>query len=333
MFQSQIQHRSDHPAHPRLLADIGGTNARFGWQAEAGGEIAHIRVLPCADHAGLTDAIAAYLQQTGLPMPTCAALGMAVTVTGDAVAMTNHHWKFSIGDVRQRLGLQRLLVLNDFTALALALPHLPASSRWSVGPVCVAQAAGPIGLIGPGTGLGVSGLMPVPGQGRWVPIVGEGGHVSLSASTAEEFAVITQIQRRYGHASAERAVSGPGLVDLYHALSQVRGSPSTEVTTPAQVLELGLQEGHSLAADALDLFCGFLGSVAGDLALTLGARGGIYIGGGIVPRMRARFVNSPFRARFEAKGRFAAYLRDIPTWVIDAPVSPALMGASLALDI
>jgi glucokinase len=223
--------------------------------------------------------------------------------------------------------------LNDFTALALALPHLPASSRWSVGPVSQAPALGPIGLIGPGTGLGVSGLMPVPGNGRWVPIVGEGGHVTLSASTAEEFAVITQIQRRYGHASAERAVSGPGLVDLYHALSQVRGSPSTEITAPAQVLELALQEGRSLAGDALDLFCGFLGSVAGDLALTLGARGGVYIGGGIVPRMKSRFAQSSFRTRFEAKGRFAAYLRDIPTWVIDAPVSPALMGASLALDL
>jgi glucokinase len=333
MFLSQVRILVHHPSHPRLLADVGGTNARFVWQTEAGGEIAHIRVLPCADHVGLVEAIEAYLKQTGLPMPACAALGMAVTVTGDAVAMTNHHWKFSVGDVRERLGLQRLLVLNDFTALALALPHLPASSRWSVGPVSQAPALGPIGLIGPGTGLGVSGLMPVPGNGRWVPIVGEGGHVSLSASTAEEFAVIMQIQRRYGHASAERAVSGPGLVDLYHALSQVRGSPSIEITSPAQVLELALQEGRSLAGDALDLFCGFLGSVAGDLALTLGARGGIYIGGGIVPRMKARFAQSPFRARFEAKGRFAAYLREIPTWVIDAPVSPALMGASLALDI
>ena len=320
-------------SHPRLLADIGGTNARFGWQAEEGGEIAHIRVLPCADHAGLTDAIAAYLQQTGLPMPACAALGMAVTVTGDAVAMTNHHWKFSVGDVRERLGLQRLLVLNDFTALALALPHLPASSRWSVGPVSQAPALGPIGLIGPGTGLGVSGLMPVPGNGRWVPIVGEGGHVSLSASTAEEYAVIMQIQRRYGHASGERALSGPGLVDLYHALCPVRGSPSTEITTPAQVLELALQEGRSLAGDALDLFCGFLGSVAGDLALTLGARGGIYIGGGIVPRFKERFAQSSFRARFEAKGRYTAYLQGVPTWLIDAPASPALLGASLALEL
>ena len=333
MFDSSTFVGQNNPAHPRLLGDIGGTNARFGWQAEEGGEIEHVRVLPCAEHAGLFEAIEAFLKQIGLPTPACAALGMAVTVTGDAVAMTNHHWKFSVGDVRERLGLQRLLVLNDFTALALALPHLPASSRWSVGPVSQAPALGPIGLIGPGTGLGVSGLMPVPGQGRWVPIVGEGGHVSLSASTAEEFAVIMQIQRRYGHASAERAVSGPGLVDLYHALCQVRGSPSTEVTTPAQVLDLALQDGRSLAGDALDLFCGFLGSVAGDLALTLGARGGIYIGGGIVPRMKARFANSPFRARFEAKGRFAAYLRDVPTWVIDAPVSPALMGASLALDL
>ena len=143
---------------PRLLGDIGGTNARFGWQAEEGGEIEHVRVLPCAEHAGLFEAIEAYLKQIGLPTPACAALGMAVTVTGDAVAMTNHHWKFSVGDVRERLGLQRLLVLNDFTALALALPHLPASSRWSVGAGFSSVGFGAHRADWPGHGAGGVGL-------------------------------------------------------------------------------------------------------------------------------------------------------------------------------
>ena len=332
MFESHIK-TSPAAAYPRLLGDIGGTNARFGWLAVASGEIEQIRVLPCAEHASLTDAIEAYLKQTGLPRPACAALGMALPVTGDSVTMTNHHWQFSIAAVREQLGLHRLLVLNDFTALALALPHLPQSSLLQIGSICEPAQHAPIGLIGPGTGLGVSGLVPVPGSTRWLPLAGEGGHVSLSASTPQEFAVVEQLQRRYGHASAERAVSGAGLLDLYFILSQLRGAQSIALSTPAQVLEQALHEPASLASDALEMFCGFLGSVAGNLALTLGARGGIYIGGGIVPRFKERFAQSSFRARFEAKGRYTAYLQGIPTWLIDAPASPALLGASLALEL
>jgi glucokinase len=333
MFISLSGMPGSRSSYPRLLGDIGGTNARFGWQAEEGGEIAQILVLPCAEHAGLVDAVQAYLKQAGLPRPACAALGMALPVSGDLVRMTNHHWRFSIAQVREQLGLQRLLVLNDFTALALALPHLPASSLLAIGPVCEPAQPAPMGLIGPGTGLGVSGLMPQPGSGRWLPLAGEGGHVSLSASTPEEFAVVEELQRRYGHASAERAVSGAGLLNLYQLLSQLRGGQSMVLRTPAQVLEQALLEERGLASDALEMFCGFLGSVAGNLALTLGARGGIYIGGGIVPRFKERFARSSFRARFEAKGRYQSYLQGITTWLIDAPVSPALLGASLALDL
>lgn len=333
MFVSDSPSYCASAAWPRLLGDIGGTNARFGWQSRADAEIEQIRVLPVAEYPDLLAALEGYLDFAKLGRPQCAALGMANPVSGDTVAMTNHHWRFSIHQVRARMGWQRLLVLNDFTALALALPHLEASVKVPVGAVPQPLERAAIGLIGPGTGLGVSGLLPVPGSSRWVPIVGEGGHVSLSPSTAEEFAVQEQLQRRYGHASAERALSGAGLVDLYHALSRVRGLPSEEITAPAHVMEQGLREGPSLASDTLDLFCAFLGSVAGDLALTLGARGGLYLGGGIVPRMKDRFVQSTFRARFEAKGRFRSYLAEVPTWLIDAPVSPALKGAALALAL
>lgn len=333
MFVSDSPSYCASAAWPRLLGDIGGTNARLGWQSRADAEIEQIRVLPVAEYPDLLAALESYLDFTKLGRPQCAALGMANPVSGDTVAMTNHHWRFSIHQVRAQMGWQRLLVLNDFTALALALPHLEASVKVPVGAVPQPLERAAIGLIGPGTGLGVSGLLPVPGTSRWVPIVGEGGHVSLSPSTAEEFAVLEQLQRRYGHASAERALSGAGLVDLYHALSRVRGLPSEEITAPAHVMEQGLREGPSLASDTLDLFCAFLGSVAGDLALTLGARGGLYLGGGIVPRMKDRFVQSTFRARFEAKGRFRSYLAEVPTWLIDAPVSPALKGAALALAL
>lgn len=322
------------PAFPRLLADIGGTNARFGWQASPGLEISRIRVLPVSDYADLREAIEGYLTLEGLPRPLAAALGMANPVTGDSVAMTNHHWRFSVQRLREQLGLQRLMVLNDFTALALALPTLDASHLHAVGLGCEPSQRSAIALIGPGTGLGVSGLLPVPGSTNWAPIVGEGGHVSLTPATQEEWAVVEFLRPRHGgHVSAERVLCGQGLLDIAEALSAVRGLAPPKGVSPAQVLEQGLNDHSSLSKEVLDLFCAWLGSVAGDLALTLGARGGVYIGGGIVPRMRQFFMASSFRTRFESKGRFQAYLRDVPVWLIDAPVSPALRGAAVALSL
>jgi len=327
-------------SYPRLLGDIGGTNARFGLQLQAGAAISHVQVLPCAAHAAMQDAVRHYLHQVNQPMPPVAAWGMANPVTSDEVAMTNHHWRFSIRALRQSLGLQRLVVLNDFTALALSLPLLSADSLRQVGgAAAVPQAA--MGLLGAGTGLGVSGLWP-NGSGAWSPLSGEGGHVSLAAHTPLEFAIIQHLQQRFGHVSAERVLSGQGLVDLVQALQALSSGATHKheiaaatsrvaMLTPADVLQQ--DQVGSVAAQAVDLFCGFLGSVAGDLALTLGARGGVYIGGGIVPRLApARFATSPFRTRFEAKGRFANYLQAIPVWVIDSPVSPALQGAGAALD-
>lgn len=322
-----------HPApYPRLLGDIGGTNARFGWQAFEGAVISQVQVLPCAEHASLLEAVQSYLQQQGLTAPDCAAFGIANPVTGDQVAMTNHHWRFSVSALREGLGLARFLLLNDFTALALSLTQLPPAQKRAIGGGQAAPDAA-IGLIGPGTGLGVSGLLPLGYQNKWLPISGEGGHVSLSAATALEFAAIELLRKRYGHVSAERVISGAGLVDLYHALCELKDGQGREITTPAEVLARAQALPGSSANEALDMFCGFLGSVAGDLALTLGARGGIYIGGGVVPRLGERFAASPFRARFEDKGRFKSYLQAIPTWVIESPVSPALQGASQALSL
>ncbi len=332
MFESHDPAVDSPAAYPRLLADIGGTNARFGWQATADAPITLVHVLPCAEHDSLLAAAQTYLQAQQLKAPPCAAFGIANPVTGDLVAMTNHHWKFSINALREGLGVSRLVLLNDFTALALSLPQLPESQKRQVG-AGTASAGAAIGLMGPGTGLGVSGLFPVGYQDKWIPIAGEGGHVSLAATTPYEFAAIQQLQKRYGHVSAERVISGSGLVDLYHALCDLKDGQGREITTPAEVLERAQDMPNSTADEALDMFCGFLGSVAGDLALTLGARGGIYIGGGIVPRLGERLDSSPFRARFEAKGRFHNYLQNIPTWVIQSPVSPALQGASQALSL
>ena len=166
-----------------------------------------------------------------------------------------------------------------------------------------------------------------------MPLSGEGGHVTLAAQTQREFDVLAILQERYGHVSAERAVCGAGLVDLYHALRRLAQRGGKEVSSAAQVTDLALQSNDALALEALDLFCGFLGSVAGNLALTLGARGGVYLGGGIVPRLGTWFDQSSFRARFESKGRFQSYLADIPCWIIDPTATPALHGAARALDI
>lgn len=312
--------------YPRLIGDIGGTNARFAMVLAPGADISNIRTLACADYPNIAEAIEAYLGLESVPTPRNAAMGIANPVTGDAIQLTNNNWAFSTEAVRQRLGLDRLLFVNDFTALALSLPHLKTNERRQVGggQAVVGEA---IGVIGPGTGLGVSGL--IPHKGRYTALGGEGGHATLAAQTPEEFAVISQILKIYPHCSAERALSGPGILGLYRALAEVRGVAVRDIATP-EISALGVSGEDRVCTDALRMFCSFLGSEAGNLALTLGAFGGIFIGGGIVPRLGVFFDESDFRARFEAKGRFSSYMAKIPTFVITAPF-PALTGAAAAL--
>ena len=314
--------------YPRLLGDIGGTNARWAWQAGPGAALEHISVLPCTASGSLYESALSYLEQKGGTRPTHAAIGIATALDGDAVRMTNSPWAFSIAQFKQALGLERCLVINDFTALAMSLPVLGAGDATAVGGGA-ALASAPIGLIGPGTGLGVSGL--VPGRdGHWTALSGEGGHVTLAASDALEGALLERLRARFGHVSAERVLSGDGLVNLYRALCELQGHAARDLG-PAALTEAALQHSDPLCRQTVGLFASFLGNVAGNLALTLGARGGIYVGGGIVPRLGSAFDAQAFRRRFEDKGRFADYLRAIPTWVITAS-TPALLGASLALD-
>ena len=310
---------------PRLLGDIGGTNARFAWQQTPEAPLTDIATYPCADHESLLRAMQHYLQAYAKPAPDWCAIGIANPIVGDHVQMTNHDWSFSISAVQKGLGADRFLVINDFTALALALPALTEADLMQVGggaPV----ADAPLALLGAGTGLGVSGLL----RGS-VPLGGEGGHVTLSAVDDLEDAVVRQLRLRFGHASAERALSGPGLVNLYEALCAVAGV-AVQPRTAAEVSALAEAGTDAQCVQAEALFFSFLGTLAGNLALSLGSLGGVYIGGGIVPKMGRRIFNSSFRDRFESKGRFKAYLAAIPVYVIDAKVSPALIGATRALD-
>jgi glucokinase len=314
----------------RLLADVGGTNARFAWQAGPGAPITDVKVLPVADHARIQDAIRCYLDGLQRGAPGSVAIAIANPITGDQIHMTNADWSFSQVAVQAEFGFSTLRLLNDFTALALALPDLPAHDLRQVGGG-VALPGVAMGLVGAGTGLGVSGLVP-NGRGGWVPLEGEGGHVTLPAVTPRERLVMDGLARRYGHASTERVTSGQGLVDTCAILCEADGAIADGLGSAGAVSEAGLRHGHPQALEALTIFCAMLGSVAGNLALTLGARGGVYVGGGIAPRLGNWFDGSPFRERFEAKGRFQPYLAGIPVWVITAEQSPALLGAARALE-
>ncbi|MGN6524915.1 MAG: glucokinase [Burkholderiaceae bacterium] len=314
---------------PRLLGDVGGTNARFALQEAPDAGPTQVVTYRGADYPNFEQAILHYLSQVSGPRPVQGAIGIANPIVGDHVKMTNSSWSFSIEGIRQKAGFSRFLVVNDFTALALSLPALePAHLRRIGGGT--ADPASAVGLLGPGTGLGVSGLVRVDGK-RTVPLGGEGGHVSLAPANAREDAVVAVLRDRFGHASAERALSGSGLVNLYEALCAIDGV-AARALEPAGVTADATSGADVRCVEAVDMFFAFLGSCAGNLALTLGARGGVYIGGGIPPRLGDWIDRSAFRERFIAKGRFRDYLDAIPTWLIVADTSPALIGAARALD-
>lgn len=316
------------PSFPRLLGDVGGTHVRFGWQAAAGAPPEAVHTLRCREHAGLAEAARHYLDGRALGAPAAAGFGVAAPIHGDRVALVNHPWTLSIRGLQRELGVGLLRVINDFEALALALPVLEGGELHAIGGGSADPGAARA-VIGPGTGLGMAGLMPC---GRRA-VTGEGGHATLAPLDDRDAAIIGRLRQRYGHVSAERVLSGPGLVNLYETVCALDEVKADELQPP-EVIARGLDGSDAACRTALDLFCGFLGSAAGNLALTLGARGGVYIGGGIAPRLGPGFLaRSRFRERFEAKGRFGDYLAAIPTWLIDAPQPPALRGASRALDL
>jgi glucokinase len=314
---------------PALLGDIGGTNARFAL-LDSRGRIEQIQVLACDDHAGLAEAVESYLaglSARARASPRAAAIDVAGPVAGDFTALTNHPWSFSQRALKSRLGLEQLLVVNDFAAVAAATPHLGRRQRLRIGGKSAAAEA-PIGVIGPGSGLGVGAILPI--EGRWIALAGEGGHVSLAPGSLREDRVLDLMRRRFGHVSAERALSGPGLVNLYNVLSELDGMPAQPYGAE-QVTDPALCESDSHCREALMMFADMLGTVAGDLALTLGARGGVYIAGGIVPRLGRAFPSERFRQRFEDKGRMRRYLAEIPTFLIRHPY-PAFLGLAALLQ-
>ncbi|MEJ2760354.1 MAG: glucokinase [Gammaproteobacteria bacterium] len=300
----------------RLIGDIGGTHSRL---ALAGAGIRKVKVYDNAGFTGLDAIIEDYLQRlAAAERPASAALAVACPVGGDKVRLTNLGWGFSIEDYRRRFGFDTLHVLNDFAAAAMAIPALGPGDVVTIGGG-EALPGRPVGVIGPGTGLGVAAL--VPWGETWIPVAGEGGHVTLPPATDEEDRIIAALRRRRGHVSAERLLSGPGLALLYQVLAGTEG----EVPAPEAITRLALSNEDPLAARALDHFLAMLGTVAGNLALTLGAQGGVYLAGGILPDIAGRLQDSLFRERFVDKGRYREYLEAIPTQLITRD-NPALLG-------
>ncbi|MDH2429531.1 glucokinase [Sphaerisporangium sp. TRM90804] len=306
------------PEGPWLVADIGGTNARFGLVVEPGARPAAVAVLPGAGHVGLPDAVDAYLAgHAGGARPVAACLAVAGPVNADLYRLTNTGWSGSA----TALGIPHVELLNDFEALALALPHLEGADLASLGGPDPAPDMVKA-VLGPGTGLGVAGL--VPARSGWVPVPGEGGHVSAPAVTDLEIEVIRALRADgMSFVDAEHLLSGPGLVRLRHGLGLVDGVRVEPLAAP----EIVARVDDTLCARTVDVFCGLLGSFAANVALTLGAHGGVYLGGGIVPRIVRRINDSDFRRRFEANLVLSGYLTGIATTAIVAE-QPALTGAA-----
>jgi len=308
-----------------LLADIGGTNARFALLTEAG--IGAPLILPVADfptpEAAIAEALAQLAPAGGV---TQAVLAIAGPVPGGRAParLTNAEWYFETGALATRFGLARVQLVNDFLALAHALPHLDAHDLLRIGggaPV----AGAPMLVLGPGTGLGAAGLLPLPSGAIAVPT--EGGHVSLAANDAEQEKVIAALRQRAGRAGAEEALSGRGLVALHAIIAAERGAAVPPRDAAAVI---AAADTCPIASAARDMFLGLLAGYAGDMALAWGARGGVFIAGGIVPRLAPSLDPARFRAGFEAKAPMASYVAAIPLALVLHPM-PAFLGlAALA---
>lgn len=304
-----------------LVGDIGGTNARFA-VLDGAGRISGEATLLCADHPDIEAAIRRYLDGAGVDrLPASAALAVAGPVDADGTTLTNHPWTVSADRLREAFGFSEIRVINDFMAIALAVPRLDEKDRRQVGDGTAASGA-PIAVLGPGTGLGVSAMIPGPGGPS--PLATEGGHVTLAGFNSEEDAVIQALRKRFGHASAERALSGQGLLNIHAALAERQGQPAETLTSP-EMTERAIAGDDPLCAATLAMFFSFLGTVAANLTLSIGARGGVYIAGGIVPPLFDALERSGFRDRFESKGRFSEYLKAVPSYVITHP-QPAFLG-------
>lgn len=310
-----------------LVGDIGGTNARFALVRPGTVELEFVQTLQCSDYANIDLACQAYFDQVGVTGVERACLAFACPVQGEEIKMTNNHWRFIRSDLAGQLGLKQLKLVNDFTAMALGMLHISDEEKVQLGGGESFEGAARL-VIGPGTGLGVSGL--VKANDDWIPLSTEGGHISFAPADEVEVDLWRALVVRFGRVSVERILCGQGLLNLYQIMSAQQGSkPSCK--SPAEVSMAAVGGSDHTAVEALSRFCRILGGVAGDNVLTLGARGGVYLCGGILPKVRDFFIQSDFRNAFDEKGRFDDYMQKVPVWLCTAE-NPGLLGAAAALD-
>jgi len=309
-----------------VLADVGGTNARFALlSGDALGPVAHMAV---RDHARFADALAAFMAgQSDRATIRGAILAVAGPIERQRCVLTNSSWIVDAAELGSRFDFARVDLINDFEAIAWALPHFSRDDVRVIGGGAALPDA-PMAVLGPGTGLGVAAY--VPHQAGGLVLRSEGGHVTLPGSSSREDAIIVALRQRFGHVSAERVLSGQGLENLYHAIATVDRRPAP-LRSAADISKAAVDGSCDLCGAALDQFCAWLGEVAGNVALGHGAQGGVFIAGGIVPHFPDYLAGSAFRSRFEAKGRMSHYVEPIPVWLI-LHDDPAFVGLrSLAL--
>ena len=320
--------KRDDTALTSVVADIGATNIRFARLSPLG-TVGPVAKFPIVEFPDLTAALEHFLNQDGGPRPVRLGLAIAGPVLGDEVKLTNAQWQFSIRHLKKHMNLEQLVVVNDLEALARVLPYLGPEDAVPIGAeVGNRSARSPMAALCPGTGMGIAGLRPM--NREWQPIASEGGHTSLSLLTDRELAVWQVLRAHYGRVSVERVLSGPGIVELHSALASLEGQvPGT--VRPEEVVRLALNGESPLAVETIDMFCGWLGDVAGDVALIYLARGGVYLAGDILLSVHEILERSRFRDRFENKGRGTGVVAHIPTFLITNK-SPVLLGCARLLN-
>ncbi|KAA0699117.1 glucokinase [Neorhizobium sp. P12A] len=319
----QLNHSDAPLPFPILMGDIGGTNARFSILADAGAEPIHFPNLHAASFETIDEAIQKGVLDKSAARPRSAVLAIAGPIRGDEIPLTNSHWvvrpKTMIGD----LGFEDVLVINDFEAQALAIASLTGDAREAIGPTQADMMASRA-VLGPGTGLGVAGL--VHAQHAWIPVPGEGGHIDLGPRSARDLQIWPHLEEIEGRISAEQVLCGRGLQNLYHAICKVDGIEPT-LKEPADITTHALAGTDRAAEETVSLFVTYLGRLAGDVAMLFMARGGVYLSGGISQKIIPALKKPEFRAAFEDKAPHSAMLRTIPTYVVTHPLA-ALEGLS-----
>ena len=308
-----------------LVGDVGGTNARLALCEVESGSITQAKTFSTSEYDSLEAVIRHYLDEQQQDVKD-GCIAIACPITDDWVEMTNHDWAFSTRKLKENIGFEHLEIINDFTAVSMAIPMLTADNVIQFGGTAPVKDK-PIAIYGAGTGLGVSHLVHV--DKRWVSLPGEGGHVDFAANSEEEDQILEVLREELGHVSAERILSGAGLVNLYRAIVKV-DNRVPENLKPKDVSQRALDDSCIDCRRALSMFCVIMGRFGGNLALNLGTFGGVYIAGGIVPRFLEFFKSSGFRAAFEDKGRFRDYVASIPVYMITHD-QPGLLGAGAHL--